>query len=640
MGPLIRVLPFLALLGAAVDTVLVRREFSHRPVGLDLFLQAFALWCVFALLALIPAGLQAARRRRREPSAPPASTLEAATDLALWLCVPVFMHARLNTHTRIGADLAAFLAPGPWIELVLIGLGVWLVLRFVRPAVARLPALPLGLAVAVLSIGAGALLPLSAERGLAAGIPAAEGRPNVLLLIWDTARAKSLRLTGYGRTTTPNLDRLAEDSLVFRKARSVSAYTLTSHLSMLTGVYPSHHGARMVRQRFDANATPPVAQDFLEAGYRTGAFVGTGVLRAQTGIEWAFEVYDDQVDPPVCDTFAWALVHDLQSLAAKAVPALEFNGLPHWIQDFQRPASQVLANATAWIENGDPRPYFCLVNLYDVHWPYLPSQAAREQWVKEYDGPIDGYLKRSDTFEEDYELSSDDHRHLLDLYDGEMFELDQIVDQFLERVDVLGGQTALVLTSDHGEAFGEQGRYEHDDILEVQLRVPLLVRPPAGVAGQVLDTPVNGIDVTPTLLDLAGITAASAPDGAQRFTGQSLLSLPHDPERILLVEDRDHFDPTDVRIALYRGRWKLVRRGLGDEEVWGLVDLEGPRNKDKDTGSYHPELVAELQAEFEALRARWGADDDEADLQVGGDGNLAALQALGYLGAQNEGSEE
>jgi len=459
----------------------------------------------------------------------------------------------------------------------------------------------------------------------------------VLLLVWDTARSKSLSLTGYDRSTTPHLDQLAEDSLVFTTARSVSGYTLTSHLSMLTGVYPSHHGARMVRQRFDPSSTPPVAQDFLEAGYRTGAFVGTGVLRAQTGIDWAFEVFDDQVDPPVCDTYAWALVHDVQALGAKLVPALEFNGLPHWIQDFQRPASEVLASAAEWIGNGDPRPWFCMVNLYDVHWPYLPARESRERWVEAYDGPIDGYLTRSNSFEKGYLLDDADHRHLTHLYDGEMYELDAVVDAFLARIDLADGNTALVLTSDHGEAFGEEGRYEHDDILEAQLRVPLLVRPAGGTEGRQIDTPVSGIDVTPTLLDLAGLpTGAPGAPGATgsegppgRFTGQSLLAIEPGQDRVLLVEDRDHLDPTDVRIALYQGHWKLVRRGVGDEMRWYLVDLRPPLQELTDRKEQHPEVFGELQARFDQLRARWGADD-VADQETGGDGNLDALQGLGY----------
>src|SRR5262249_22635538 len=145
-------------------------------------------------------------------------------------------------------------------------------------------------------------------------------KPNLLLLVWDTTRAESLNLYGYGRDTTPNLARLASESIVFDHARSASRYTLTSHLSIMTGAFPSHHSARLFNKTIIPHRTPSIARTLREAVYRTGGFVGTGVLRAQTGAAFAFERFDDEVDPPVCDTDGWSLVHDLQAIAARLVP--------------------------------------------------------------------------------------------------------------------------------------------------------------------------------------------------------------------------------------------------------------------------------------------------------------------------------
>ena len=127
-----------------------------------------------------------------------------------------------------------------------------------------------------------------------------------------------------------------------------------------------------------------------------------------------------------------------------------------------------------------------MINMYDVHWPYLPREESREQFVAEYDGRIDGFLFRSD----DYDASADqgvkgsslderDKQHLVDLYAAELFELDREVDRFLGELE-LGSSTGIVMTSDHGEAFGEALHWEHNGILEPQVRIPLLVRrPPA-----------------------------------------------------------------------------------------------------------------------------------------------------------------
>ena len=91
-------------------------------------------------------------------------------------------------------------------------------------------------------------------------------------------------------------------------------------------------------------------------------------------------------------------MHDVQALLAINFEALNQNGLPHWFQDFQRPALEVLERAAAWVDEPDPRPWFCLVNLYDVHWPYVPEGESRERWVDEYSGPVDGYLKRGASY--------------------------------------------------------------------------------------------------------------------------------------------------------------------------------------------------------------------------------------------------
>jgi arylsulfatase A-like enzyme len=206
-----------------------------------------------------------------------------------------------------------------------------------------------------------------------------------------------------------------------------------------------------------------------------------------------------------------------------------------------------------------------------------------------------------------------------------MWKLDRDVEDFLRALDL--DRTALVLTSDHGEAFGEGGRWEHNDILECQVRVPLLVRPAGGVEGRRSELPVSGVDVAPTLLALAGLEPLSREGQGPRFDGLDLLQA--EAERPLLVEDRDHLDPLDVRIALYSGHWKLLRLGVGEEMTWELFDLEQDPEGLVDVAEDHPDVLEELQGLLEDLRAGWGADDAR-DLLEGGDGNLDALQGLGY----------
>lgn len=632
----LRALPFAALACAAVDTVAVRMKLVHREAEPRLFAQAFLLWLVFGLIALAPAfvGSKLWRRfRARRADAQKDDALGMSLALVAWMALPVIAHARLDRYSDLGGGLSQLASPWPWLDVLGWCAGAAAILWLAHRFLARVPLWITGSAVAILAIATGLLVHFHEGADRPEARAASDTRPNLLLLIWDTTRAPSLNVYGYDRDTTPNLARFASESIVFENARSASRYTLTSHLSILTGVYPSDHGARMTRQRISPSRTPSIAAELRRAGYRTGGFVGTGVLQAGTGVGFGFETWDDLVDPAVCDTQAWGLVHDLQSILASFGPPFSRNGQPHWIQDFTRPASEVLAHAARWIDDGDPRPWFCMINLYDAHWPYLPELPASEQWVEPYRGPVDGYLTRSDHFDKHRALDEADNRHLRELYDAELWQLDREVDGFLAKLDLAKANTAVVMTSDHGEAFGEGGRYEHNDILETQVHVPLCVRLPRAAASVARKEtrPVSGVDIAPTLLELAGVQhSANA-----HYLGTSLLSpapASDAGERTILVEDRDQMSRSDVRIALYRGTWKLERTGLDDKQRFLLYDLATDPIGLRDVSSDHADIVAELREELDRFRGQWHADDQRDAEGEQGFMNSAALRGLGYTG--------
>ena len=641
MPSLLRSLVVLVPAFGAVESFLVRLDLPHRPVEARLFLQAALLWLVFGLLALGPAWitLRVLRRGPRDDAEHGEnwSPLPALVLLA-WMAAPVLAHGVIDRYTGLSGSMAALASLRPWLEVagVFAALGVALVGVAFGAAKLGASLRPGAVAAAVFasSLVVGLFLPWRfGSSPDPAGSDAPDARPNLLLLVWDTMRVDRLTPYGYGRETTPHLAKLAEEAIVFEEARSVSCFTFTSHLSMLTGVHPSSHGARLLDMRYHPVRAPSIADVLRRAGYRTGGFVGTDVLAGRTGIRYGFEEYDDRVDPPVCDTRAWKLVHDVQSVLAQKVPALRHNGLPHWIQDFQRPASEVLGAALAWIEEDDPRPWFCMVNLYDAHWPYVPTGPGRAALVRDYDGPLDGYLFRSDAWRKGYEMGEEDARHVSDLYDAEVYDLDLAVDAFLSRLGLDDGKTALLMTSDHGEAFGEAGRWKHEDITEPQVRVPLLVRRagthPAGARRTVR---ASGVDVAPTLLGLAGLTPPPETEGVD------LLAEGTPEDRDILIEDRDQLSPTHVRVALYRGPWKLVRSGLGEEVTFALFDLDRDPIGETDVSAAHPEVLAALTQALEDRRRR--ADLEDAAGVEGGGGPIDALRGLGYAGGGNDPDEE
>jgi arylsulfatase A-like enzyme len=604
---------------AAVDTVLVRRAQSHWSNEPRLFLQTLVLWACLAGLALLPAYAIRYLLRRSVP---------LLGSLFWCLAFPIASHRVLDSFTSFGGDTVGLRSPWPWLGVLGAGLvcllTAFVFVRFLLSGQnARRGALLSLLGVSSLC---GFLLPLQDEF-LVEGD--ATGKPNLLLLVWDTVRAKSL--TAFDEDAlrvSPYLTELASQGTTFESARSVSCFTFTSHLSMLTGVYPSEHGAWILNLNYDPTRADHVAALLQREGYRTGAFVGTDVLAGHTGMNYGFETYDDIVDPPVTYTSAWGLVHDLQSIAAAHIPLFEFNGRPHWIQDFQRPADDSLSAAKRWIRNGDKRPWFCMINMYDAHWPYLPSPDATAEFVGEYAGPVNGFSYRSTGLPKGYVMNAEDQRHLTELYGAEIFELDAKVGAFLEELAVAESNTAIVVTADHGEAFGEGGSFGHHDIFEPQVRVPLLIVPPPGGEAHALgfgvrvDKMTSGIDIAPTLLGLAGV---AVPKGMR---GIDLARTPLTDNRVLLLEDRDHKNAKDSHFGIYRDGFKYTRTGVGQHVQGFLFELAHDPNGEFDVSDDYPELTQELATLLDDLRAQWNGDEG---LQVADDGNLDGLGALGYL---------
>ena len=617
------------LLGAvffgALDILWTRFSFAWRPFDAGIVWQTPLLWACLGLLAL-PFFWLVGLVVLRKPADEPRSVWPRVALGVLATGAPVVAHMLLSRHAGIDGELSRFRTPWPWVEiggLTLLLFGVGQLLRSVgdriRWSVVAFAMLFSSLVMVLIQPGDTNLI----LRGTARA-----DQPNVLMLVWDTCRSDRLMPYAYDRETTPHLAEFAKEAVVFEEARSVCSFTFTSHLSMLTGVYPTTHGGRLLNSVVDPRRSTSIAQLFAEHGYRTGAFVGTSVLTGKTGIRIGFDHYDDQVDPSVASTRAWELINDLQVVAAKIHPPFRNNGNPHWFQNFQRPASDVLARALNWMREDDPRPWFAMINLYDIHWPFLPKGDG-VKLVRPYDGPLDGYFRRSNNYPKPpggkYEPTEEDARHLSDLYEAELFDLDQAVDAFLKELSIQRGDTAILLTSDHGEAFGEGGEWLHHNILEPQVRIPFLVRPAAQAPeGGRVSGLVSGIDVGPTLLGLAGIEVPA------EMQGLDLTAQTPDPDRTIRVEDRDHTDPLDVRIAQYSGYWKYLELGVEDKRT-RLFDLRSDPIGLVDVTEQYPDVAKFLADELDQALA------DAVLVLEDAQGNLdaAALKALGYVGGDD-----
>ena len=341
--------------------------------------------------------------------------------------------------------------------------------------------------------------------------PTASNGPIVLISI-DTLRADRLPAYGYGATSTPHIDRLAGDGILFENAYSHSPQTLPSHASIFTGELPFEHGVRD-NIGFSLKAGQRTLQGALrERQYTTGGFVSAYVLRKQVGMDQGFDRYDDELTPASADK-------------------------P--LGQMQRPGTDTLSAATKWLDEQAARKFFLFFHIYEPHRPYTPPS----------------HIKASHP------------------YDGEVNYADEIVGRLLDhlRAKNLYDAATIVLLSDHGEGLGDHGEDEHGIFLYRETtHVPLIVKLPGGAhGGRRVAAPVQHVDIMPTLLELSGA------DGATSRHGRSLVpaltgtgALPAASIYSESLSPRYHFGWSEL-YALSDDRYRLIRAPKDE-----LYDLE------------------------------------------------------------------
>jgi len=280
--------------------------------------------------------------------------------------------------------------------------------------------------------------------------------PSVLLVTIDTLRADHVGAYQATDARTPTLDAIAREGVRFETAIAPTPMTLPSHTSILTALYPPHHGVRDNGGfRLDAKVET-LAERMRGAGYTTGAVLGAFVLAKRFGLDQGFESYDDR----------------MTGQRAVAGGFLE------------RSASAVTASALAWLERA-PRPFFLWVHYYDPHMEHEPPMP----FAAEFRGRP---------------------------YDGEIAYVDAELGRLLAELRASGdlAETLVVVTADHGESLGEHGELTHSYTLyDATLAVPLLLRGPGVPAGRTVSGVVSSVDIAPTILSLLALDPLPGVDG-------------------------------------------------------------------------------------------------------------------------------
>lgn len=379
---------------------------------------------------------------------------------------------------------------------------------------------------------------------------------NVLLISLDTLRADRLEAFGYDRPTSPNLSAFASRGVVFERARSQSSQTAPSHASLFTSQYASAHrvvnvhGANPKVHLLPAGATT-LAEVVSSAGVETAGFVSGGNLTRKMGMDRGFDTWDENLDD-----------------ISDRIDAL-----------------------LRWMMAPDRGPFFAVLHTYQVHAPYIPPKDVYPEFVDPaYQGPLRSRFEKyldlpmKDTWaaavgpeywEGMLEFDEDDVGFLSDLYDAEIRYVDQQLRRLFQAIhddQELFQETAIIVLSDHGEEFKDHGKYQHDQLFEELVHVPLIVRLPpplerSGAVGRV-STPVELLDVAPTVAELLGVEDESA-----GWTGRSLAPLMETPGAVpggwelrptfseLVVDP----GPKYYRAVAFQG-WKYIHAWQSDKD--------------------------------------------------------------------------
>ena len=382
-----------------------------------------------------------------------------------------------------------------------------------------LRSLPVLVALVPLAAGGVWLVTTLRERQATRALPSApDSAPNVILLVMDTQRADHLSSYGYSRPTSPNLDRLAADSWLFENAMSNSSWTLPSHATMMTGRQLHEHRAGIGSHVFLDHRYPTIAELLRSRGYATGGFIANVFwCGRRTGLERGFIHYEDYFGH-LGDAVARTVLG--RWITYRASAAFGMQDIPG-----RKSAADINRNMLHWIDKLGKRPFFVFANYLDVHKPFrppppfagrysrgkTPPPASREPGVEF--GALTGRAHPATPEEIQWDI---------DAYDESIQYLDSEIGKLyaeLERRGLLEN-TLLIVTSDHGESFGEHGLYHHGNgLYRDQTAIPLLLHWFGHLSPARIPAPAGLDRLAPTIAEAAGLDAAE-------FPSRSLLSQP------------------------------------------------------------------------------------------------------------------
>lgn len=391
---------------------------------------------------------------------------------------------------------------------------------------------------------------------------------NILLISIDTCRADRLSCYGYRRNTTPNIDALASEGVLFKNAVSPVPLTLPAHSSMLTGTIPPYHGVHNNTgyKLFDNNET--LAEILQKRGFSTGAVIGACVLDSLFGLDQGFDKYDDEFDEEF-QTFSFA----------------------------ERKGAEVSRHGVGWLDKHKDERFFLFLHYFDPHRDWIPP----EPFTSKYFG---------------------------DPYAGEIAYVDDCIGRVIEKLKSLDlyESTMIIITADHGEGLGEHVEQGHGFLIyQDTLHVPLVIRLPGGTSNRSVSGRVGLVDIVPTVLDILKIPIPAHIQG-RSLLGCLLRKRPSLKDADYYCESfiSTMYDCNPL-LGMVTGRWKYIQNVSSE-----LYDLETDPGELKNLLDEHPHRARIMQDKIKEAHEKSRHGEANSKISVSSE-TIKNLESLGYV---------
>jgi arylsulfatase A-like enzyme len=379
--------------------------------------------------------------------------------------------------------------------------------------------------------------------------------PNLILITLDTVRADHLSCYGYEYNTSPFIDSIAQQGVLFLNAYAQIPLTLPSHTAILTSTYPKNNGVRLNGSCYARDELITIAELLKHKNYSTFAIIGGFPLDSRFGLSQGFDVYDDRLEgEPEKEAKYW---------------------YHHKFLKYERRANEVTDRAIAVLEKiKKGEKFFLWLHYFDPHWKYRPPEKFKAQFKLHYDGEIafvDSELKR-------------------------FFE-------YVTKRELIKN-SLVVIASDHGEGLYEHGEEGHGwELFNSTLKIPLIFYYPKVLPSNItVENICQSIDILPTVLDIMGIQPPSS------FEGRNLLPLIKEPDNqsineFIFAESNKPkvLYANRARYAVIDGNFKLIAYYNENDKVVvrQLFNLKQDAKELKNVADAYPDVVKKLSAEID-----------------------------------------